>query len=169
MTAVLVSVRSHLPPVSTPPLSVLKVRVWRIIYKVFIDFISVVTEPVSTTITPVNTVTSEEDPLAFLSPEEREFFRQLSLSEQEMILASLTTQRPVAQQDESGNTALINLNALAQEFLNLNFSTGNTETNMSAPSARNSEDRGELSDITTTIPAFIIESPSLHNNSNITR
>ena len=129
------------------------------------------TEQVSTTTTPANTVTSQ-DPLAFLSPEEREFIRLLPQSEQQIILASFTTQKPVAQQEESGNTALNNLNALAQEFLNLNFSTGNTVINVSAPSARNSEDRGEssgntLSDITT--PAFIIESPSLHNNSNITR
>ena len=119
------------------------------------------TESVSTTITPVITVASE-DPLAVLSPEEREFFDLLPPSEQEIILASLTSPRPdTEQQEDSSNEALDTL----RELLNLNFTTG------PAISPRNSEDNdlGKSSESDTTTPAFIAESPSLHNSSSITR
>ena len=152
----------------------------------FINFISVVTELVSTTTPPV----TSEDPLGFLSPEERQFFDLLPPSEQEIILASLTSPRPLDQQEEeeekqedSGNTALDNLHNIALELQNLNFSTGNTEIDLlPAPSPRNSEDNAidlekssententVASDTDTTTPAFIAESPSLHNGSSIIR
>ena len=81
------------------------------------------TEPVSTrttTVPPGPSVTNE-DPLAFLSPEEREFLLLLPPAEQEIILASLTSPRPVAEQEEekkeeSGDTALDTLHSLALEL-----------------------------------------------------
>ena len=159
-----------------------------IISKVLIYFLSVVTEPVSTrttTVPPGPSVTNE-DPLAFLSPEEREFLLLLPPAEQEIILASLTSPRPVTEQEEekqeeAGDTALDTLHSLALELQNLNFSTGTTEIPVPAPrNAENPEDdREELSEGTTlsdttdttdgTTPAFLIESPTLHNSSSITR
>ena len=157
------------------------------------------TRPVSVSIrTTPTTILTSEDPLDFLSPEEREFIELLPPAEREIILASLTSPRPVTesedleepeeqeveteeQEKDPGDTALETLNSLAQELQNLNFSTGTTEIPVPAPrNAENPEDdREELSEGTTlsdttdttvgTTPAFLIESPTLHNSSSITR
>ena len=199
MTTVLMIRESHLPSLSTSPLLV-EVRSCRNIYKLLIHFLSVVTRPVSVSIrTTPTTILTSEDPLDFLSPEEREFIELLPPAEREIILASLTSPRPVTesedqeepeeqeveteeQEKDPGDTALETLNSLAQELQNLNFSIGNTEIGIPSPAPRISENSGDSesgseedsentsrSETTYATPAFTIVSPTLHNSSSVIR
>ena len=92
---------------------------------------------------PVSTepVTSTEDPLAFLSQEERDFFFQMPPAEREIFLTALSTQ---TEQGGDNKTALNSLQALALELQSIKFPTGESQQNNSdsPPSGRSSDERG---------------------------
>ena len=92
---------------------------------------------------PVSTepVTSTEDPLAFLSQEERDFFFQMPPAEREIFLTALSTQ---TEQGGDNKTALNSLQALALELQSIKFPTGESQQNNSdsPPTGRSSDERG---------------------------
>ena len=112
-------------------------------------FSSVVTEQIITF-----EVTTSEDPLAFLSPEEREIFFLLPPSERELFLSALEEEEE-EEEEEGGtdNSALDTLNSLALQLQNIKLTAGEEKNSSdSRPTGRISGDseRGYTSSTTTT-------------------
>ena len=96
-------------------------------------------------------VTTSEDPLAFLSPEEREIFFLLPPSERELFLSALEEE----EEEEGGtdNSALDTLNSLALQLQNIKLTAGEEKNSSdSRPTGRMSGDseRGDTTTTTTT-------------------